>query len=149
MLGPRAREELAMKRKRRISGALALAIAGVIVSSGHASSRQATVTIRYQVRGGHAWSFDNGVYKASLGIRLTRSTALRVIDNDMMPHKLVQLAGPKATLISPVMNHMAAQAKVIFAARGIYRFTTKPGEDYMKMKTTGPTNVLRLTVTVS
>ena len=68
----------------------------------------------------------------------------------MMRHKLIQLSGPKAKLIAPAMNHMSAQAKVIVAKKGTYKFTTKPGEDYMKgIKTVGPDNVLRLTVTVS
>jgi hypothetical protein len=85
-----------------------------------------------------------------LKIKLTRGTTLNVIDNDMMPHKLIQLAGPKATLVAPAMKHMSAQAKVVFAKKGTYRFTTKPGEDYVKgIKTVGPDNVLRLTVTVS
>jgi len=48
------------------------------------------------------------------------------------------------------MAHMAATAKVRFAHAGVYRFTTKAGEDYMEgMKTIGEDNVLRLTVKVS
>jgi hypothetical protein len=69
-----------------------------------------------------------------------------------MPHKLVQLAGPKARLISPAMNHMSAQARIVFAKKGSYRFTTKAGEDYPsmgEMKTIGEDNVLRLNVVVS
>src|SRR6266508_2909288 len=67
-----------------------------------------------------------------------------VIDNDVMPHKLVQLAGPAAKLISPAMNHMSAQAKIVFAKSGTFRFTTKAGEDYPNMtgmKTMGEDNV--------
>ena len=45
---------------------------------------------------------------------------------------------------------MDAHAYVTFKRAGVYRFTTKPGEDYMKgIKTIGPDNVLRLTVTVT
>ena len=140
-----------MKRKKCIrTSALVLAVAGVFAGSALASSPQATLTIRHQLRGCHTWSFNGGAYKASLKITLARGTALKVIDNDMMPHKLIQLSGPKAKLIAPAMNHMSAQAKVIFAKKGMYKFTTKPGEDYMKgIKTVGPDNVLRLTVTVS
>ena len=40
--------------------------------------------------------------------------------------------------------------KVTFSKAGVYKLTTKPGEDYMKgMKTIGEDNVLRLTVKVS
>jgi hypothetical protein len=67
-----------------------------------------------------------------------------------MPHKLIQLAGPKAKLVSPAMNHMSARAKIVFVKKGTYRFTTKAGEDYVKGITTiGNDNVLRLTVVVS
>lgn len=72
-----------------------------------------------------------------------------MIDNDVMPHKLIQLSGPKARLIAPAMKHMSAQAKVVFVKKGTYAFTTKPGEDYIKgIKTIGEDNVPRLTVTV-
>ena len=140
-----------MKRKKRIrTAALALALTAVFAGSALASAPKATLTIRHQTRGCHAWSFNNGRYTASLKVRLARGTTLTVIDNDVMPHKLIQLAGPKAKLVTPAMKHMSAQAEVVFAKKGTYRFTTKPGEDYMKgMKTTGPDNVLRLTVTVS
>ncbi len=140
-----------MKRKKRIRTAgLALAAMLVLTSSAFGQGSKATLTIRHQLRGCHTWSFDNGPYKASLKIKLAAGTTLTVTDNDMMPHKLIQLAGPKAKLISPAMNHMSARAKVVFATRGTYRFSTKPGEDYMKgMKTIGPDNGLRLTVVVS
>jgi hypothetical protein len=140
-----------MTRKKRIrTTALALALTAVFAGSALASAPKTTLTIRHQTRGCHAWSFNSGAYKASLKIKLTRGTTLNVIDNDMMPHELIQLAGPKAKVIAPAMNHMSAQAKVIFAKKGTYRFTTKAGEDYVKgIKTVGPDNVLRLTVTVS
>ena len=140
-----------MKRKKRIrTSALALVVAGVFAGSAFAHSTQATLTIRHQMRGCHAWSFDGGAYKASLKIKLARGTTLKVLDNDVMPHKLIQLAGPNARLVAPAMNHMSAQAKVTFAKKGTYTFKTKAGEDYMKgMKTVGADNVLRLTVVVS
>jgi hypothetical protein len=47
------------------------------------------------------------------------------------------------------MNHVGAQAYLAFNRAGVYTFTTKPGEDYMKgMKTIGQDNVLRLSVSV-
>jgi hypothetical protein len=103
-------------------------------------------------RGCHTWSFDGGAYKASLKIAVARGATLKVIDNDIMPHKLVQLAGPKAKLVSPAMRQMSAQAKVTFPKKGTYRFTTRAGEDYPNMsmmKTIGEDHVLRLTVVVS
>jgi len=140
-----------MKRKIRIRvPLLALAVAGVAAGSAVAHASPATVTIRHQTHGCHAWSFDGGGYKASLKIKLGAGSTLTVIDNDVMPHKLVQVSGPKARLVSPAMRHMSAQAKVVFAAKGTYTFKTKAGEDYMPgVKTVGEDNVLRLTVVVS
>jgi plastocyanin len=144
-------KEATMNRKKRIRvGALALAIGLVVASSAFAHVPQAKLTIRHQLRGCHAWAFDNGPYKASLKINLEPGTTLTVTDNDLMPHKLVQVSGSKLHLVSPAMNHMGATAKVTFLKQGTYRFTTKPGEDYMPgVKTIGEDNVLRLIVTVS
>ena len=139
-----------MKRKTRIGlGALVLAAAAVLAGSafGHAPK---TVMIRHQMRGCHAWSFAGAAYKASLKVKLDRDTALVFVDNDVMPHKLIQLSGPKARLTTPNMNHMGAKATALFPKAGVYKFTTKAGEDYMQgMKTIGEDNVLRLSVTVS
>jgi hypothetical protein len=49
------------------------------------------------------------------------------------------------------MRHMGATSVVRFSKAGVYRFTTKAGEDYKfarGTKTIGEDNVLRLTVTV-
>ena len=141
-----------MKRKMIRTGALVLAVAGLFTASAYASSPSATLTIRHQMRGCHSWSFNGGAYEASLHITVVRGTTLKVIDNDVMSHKLIQLSGPKAKLIAPAMKHMSAQAKAIFIKKGTYRFTTKAGEDYPSMghmKTIGEDNVLRLTVVVS
>ena len=137
------------KKKRIAVGALALAVAGVLAGSAFGHSPK-TVTIRHQMRGCHSWSFAGGAYNASLKVKLDRDTALVFVDNDVMPHKLVLLSGPKVSLTTPSMRHMGAKAVAIFHKAGLYKFTTKPGEDYMKgMKTIGPDNVLRLTVVVS
>jgi hypothetical protein len=141
------------KRKTRIAVvALGLAVAGIFSGAASAHFPQPTVTIAHQMRGCHAWSFNGGSYKPSLKIAVAHGTTLKVIDNDVMPHKLVQLSGPKAKLISPAMRHMSAQAKIVLAKKGTYKFTTKAGEDYpgmSGMKTVGEDYVLHLTVVVS
>jgi hypothetical protein len=142
-----------MKSSMRITtSVLAVVLAAVVAGSAFANAPKPTLTIRHQTHGCHTWSFNGGAYKASLSITVARGTTLNVIDNDVMPHKLVQLAGTHATLITPAMNHMSAQAKIVFAKKGTYKFTTKAGEDYpnmMGVKTVGEDNVLRLTVVVS
>ena len=132
-------------------GAVAIAAAAVFTStaSAHMST---TVTIRHQMRGCHAWAVANGPYKASLKLRVDRDARLVFVNNDVMPHKLVQIAGPKARLSKANMNRISAKAFVSFTKKGVYRFRTKAGEDYPSMdgmKTIGEDNVLRLTVTVS
>lgn len=129
-------------------GVAALAIAVTSTASAHMPK---TITIRHQVRGCHAWSFANGPYKASLKVKLDRDTSLVFVNNDMMPHRLLQVAGPKAHLYNTRMNRMGAAATLTFSRAGVYRFTTRAGEDYPSMgpvKTIGQDNVLRLTVTV-
>jgi hypothetical protein len=109
-----------------------------------------TVTIRHQLRGCHTWSFANGPFQATLMVRVVRDTTLLFMNADMLPHRLVQVAGPKARLSTPNMSYIRAQATVSFRRPGIYRFTTRAGEDYMKgMKTIGEDNILRLTVVVT
>jgi hypothetical protein len=109
-----------------------------------------SIVIRHQLQGCHAWSFAGGPYKTSLSLKIDGDTALVFVDNDMMAHRLIQLSGPKARLSTPNMNTMGAKAVAVFPKPGVYKFTTKAGKDYMKgMKTIGPNNLLRLSVTVS
>ena len=63
---------------------------------------------------------------------------------------LVVDPSPSMQLFPPAMlARIGAAAKLTFAKTGVYRFTTKPGEDYMAgMKTVGADNVLKLTVVV-
>lgn len=141
------------RKKIRIRlGALALGVAvAVVVTSTASAHMPTTITIRHQTRGCHAWSAANGPYKAALKIRVDRDASLVFVNNDVMPHKLVQVAGPKAHLSKVNMNRMSARAYVTFSQSGVYKFKTRPGDDYPAMggmKTIGEDNVLTLTVTV-
>jgi plastocyanin len=113
--------------------------------------KRATIMIRHQVRGCHSWSVNGGAYRASLSTSLARGGTITFMNMDVMPHKLLKTSGPAIRFAGkPNMNHMSATVKVTFSKAGVYRLTTKPGEDYMKgMKTIGEDNVLRLTVKVS
>jgi plastocyanin len=149
----RRRSVMNRKIHIRAAGLAVAALSAVLVSSALAApTNSATLTIRHQMRGCHTWSFDSGASKASLAITLKRGTVMKVVNNDVMPHKLLVIAGPKAKLTTPAMNRMSAVAHVTFTKAGVYKLTTRPGEDYpgMKgMKTIGKDNVLRLTVRVS
>jgi plastocyanin len=140
-----------MQRKRTVRGAALalLVLAALAVTSAAPAGGTGTVAIRHQMRGCHSWSFNSGSFKPSLSISVSAGTLLRFMNNDVMPHKLVQTAGPTLRLVHPNMNKMASSATVKLMRKGVYRFTTKPGEDYAwarSMKTAGVDNVLHLTV---
>ena len=142
-----------MRRKYEIRGAaLALAaLAALAVTSAAPAVGTGTIAIRHQMRGCHSWSFNSGPFKPSLSVRVKAGTVLRFTNNDVMPHKLVQAAGPKMRLVHPKMIKVGSLATIKLTQKGVYRFTTKAGEDYAwagSMKTVGEDNVLRLTVRV-
>ena len=127
---------------------VALALAGSALAS--SGLKSATITIRHETHGCHSWSLNGTSWGARQTLSVARGSTLAVVDNDVMPHKLIQVSGPKATIAHNAMQHMHATAYVGFAARGTYVFTTKAGEDYMQgIKTTGADNALRLVVKVS
>jgi hypothetical protein len=138
---------------KRMYSTLAVVVAAVFVAGAATAASpagHASILIRHQMRGCHSWSVNGGPFKATQSIALRRGGWITVVDNDVMPHKLVQTSGPSARIQKPSMAHMGATATVSFGHSGVYKFTTKVGEDYMAgVKTTGEDNVLRLTVTVS
>jgi plastocyanin len=128
--------------------ALALGLAGA--ASAASAPGHASLLIRHQLHGCHAWSVNGGPFKASQSITLRRGGWLTVTDNDVMSHKLVLTSGPALRITNATLKHMGASVKVTLTKPGVYHFTTKPGEDYMSgVKTIGEDNVLRLTVHVS
>ena len=130
--------------------ALAMLVALAVAGSAAAATNNATLTIRHQTHGCHSWSFDGKTWHATQTITLVRGGVLTVVDNDVMPHRLIQVSGPKAMLTGSAMRHMSSSAHVGFPAKGTYVFTTRAGEDYMKgIKTIGEDNVLKLVVTVT
>jgi plastocyanin len=142
-----------MPRRQRILGAALVfaALAALTVTSVAPAGSAATIVIRHQMRGCHSWSFKSGPFKPSLFVSVKAGTVLRITNNDVMPHKLIQAAGPKVRLTHPNMSKMASSATMKLTQKGIYRFTTKPGEDFpwaASMKTSGEDNVLQLIVRV-
>ena len=133
-----------------------LALAGGLAAAGTAgvstgTKSSATVVIKHQMRGCHSWAVDGGAYRVAQTVRLARGGTIRFVDNDVMPHKLIQKSGPAVHYLgTPDMGRIGAFVKATFPKAGTYTFATKVGEDYMKgVKTMGEDNVLRLTVTVS
>ncbi len=142
-----------MSQRKRIRQLVAViaAMAGVLVVSSASAHGTATVTIRHQMHGCHAWSFEDGAYRATLNVHLKRGELLTVRNDDVMPHTLVRTSGPALKVLTPAMKHTGATARVRFTKAGVYKFKTKAGEDYSyasHVKTKGEDNVLRLIVTV-
>jgi plastocyanin len=141
---------LTQKTLRRATLGLA-ALIGLVITSTAPAGGATTITISHQMRGCHMWQVGNGKPLASLSVTLKAGSVLRVVNNDVMPHKLLQTRGPKLRLTHANMNHMSASASVKFPNKGVYKFVTKAGEDYpsmASMHTTGEDYVLHMTVHV-
>ena len=139
---------------KRISFLVSIAVAAVLVggtASAIAAPGHASVLIRHELRGCHSWSVNGGVFTASHSITLRRGGTLAVTNIDVMPHTLILTSGPSLRIAQPTLGHMmSGPLKVTLTKPGVYHFTTKAGEDYMKgIKTIGADNVLKLTVIVS
>jgi plastocyanin len=144
---------------------LAVASAGAMGASASAAGSASTLVIRHELHGCHSWSANGDAYKPNQSITLRRGASLSVTNNDVMPHKLIETSGPavtfarlkagmgmglKGTFAPAMLPRMGSSSTVTFNRPGVYKFTTKVGEDYMTgVKTIGADNVLRLTVTVS
>jgi plastocyanin len=141
-----------LRNKMMLGATLVLTLTSALVLASMASAHAtATVTISHQMRGCHTWSFNSGPTRPSLSLTVNAGTVVRFVNNDVMPHKLVQLAGPKLGISRANMNKVAASTSIKLAQPGVYRFTTKPGEDYpwaSAMHTKGEDYVLRLTLRV-
>jgi len=137
---------------------LALVATAVAIAAPAGAKAPIQITIQHETHGCHAWSVGNGKASPAQTLRVHAGTAFTITNNDVMPHTLVQLAGPKVALHvsqtgsmgSMRMGHMGATTQLTLLKPGTYRFTTKPGEDYpgITVKTTGADNVLHLMVVV-
>ena len=116
-----------------------------------AAGGSATITISHETRGCHMWQLNGGKLAPNLTISLKSGTTLRFVNNDIMPHRLIQSAGSNLVLVHPNMNRLAAVATTKLTRKGTYRFMTKAGKDYKMFaghETIGEDYALRLTVHV-
>jgi hypothetical protein len=110
-------------------------------------SAQALNIVHVQ-RGCHVWS--NGTTSGpQMRMMLAAGGTLRITDEDVDPHKLIQVAGRKVMLGKAMMTGDVAQ--ISFPAKGVYKFTTKTLEmpGMAEVETIGPDNHLMLTVNVA
>lgn len=155
-----------MHRRSILPLVAAFLFTGVASAASSTTMSSATLFIRHQTAHCHAWSLNGGPFQSAQSLHLARGGTITVMNNDVMPHRLVQLSGPRLTMHNGsampmgtgmhgaagpgVMNHMGATTAVRLTAPGVYRFRTRAGEDYMPGITTrGEDNVLALEVIVS
>jgi len=133
----------------RLLALVSVGIAAAAIAGQATAGSTVNITIRHQQVGCHAWAIGSGAYKATQSLTVNAGTALTFTDNDVMPHAIVELAGPKVAIPHRNLAKMGAHTTLVLGKPGTYVFGTKAGEDYTKgIETTGPDNVLRLVVTV-
>lgn len=105
------------------------------------------LVIQHVQRGCHVWT-AGGRRSATMRLDLRRGARLLLVDQDIDPQGMVQLAGPRLAF----GNHMMVGRgqTLVFTKPGLYRFRNRVVEmgPMLKVKTLGPDNVLRLTVAV-
>ncbi len=162
-----------MRTKPIALAALLIAVLALSVSAFAAAPKSATLVVRHQVRGCHAWSLNGGPYVAHQVVRVARGGSLTVTNNDLMAQELVKTGGqamtmnlvrqshmgsmpmgmPKGMAMGKAgpytMSHMGATLAVIFPRAGTYRFKLVDRGDYVEVETKGADNELTLNVVVS
>jgi hypothetical protein len=74
-------------------------LATLVLAPGAGAAPTATVTISHQTRGCHSWALGSGPIRASPSVTVSAGTMLRFRNDDLMPHMLIQAAGPKLRLV--------------------------------------------------
>ncbi len=123
-----------------------------VPTAGTDGAKAATLVIQHSTVGCHDWSLNGSPLATHQVAHLQHGNGITVTDNDVMPHELVQTAGPAAEMAGMQMGKLGAQSTMVFPTPGVYKFTTKAGEDYPSaagIVTTGEDHVLTLTVYVS
>lgn len=114
-----------------------------------AAANDMQLRIVHVQRGCHIWRSDTGK-GAMMRITLSRGARLSILDQDVDPHQLVQLGGPRLHMPGPM--GMSDRGQLRFTRAGTYRLATKvvelSGQSMTEVKTVGPDNRLSLTVTV-
>src|SRR3954470_21046082 len=92
-----------------------IAAAATIAATAFAASALASpgtqITIRHQVQGCHTWAVGTTAFKAKQSITAQRRTTFVLRNNDVMPHTLFQISGPRVTLSGARLAHMGAATR--------------------------------------
>jgi len=121
---------------------------GVTASTPQTSAAADQLTIIHVQKGCHVWS--NGTAQmATMRLTMKPGQMLRIMNQDLDMHRMMQLSGPAMMLGGPMKQGQAQSLS--FTKPGTYRFDTKvlPMKGMPEVETTGPDNTLKLTVTVA
>jgi hypothetical protein len=118
-----------------------------VMGAASSTPAMAKLTIQHVQKGCHVWS-NGSLRSASMRLNLKRGARLQILDQDIDPHGLVQVGGPKLAFIGHMM--MGERQTITFKQPGVYRLKNKVIKmgSMPEVKTIGPDNTLRLTVTV-
>jgi hypothetical protein len=146
---PATSDQVAAKTPATVhmSGGMSMSGSSMMASNSLATQK---LTIQHVQRGCHVWS-NGKTTGAMMRLHLRPGQKLSIMDNDVDPHQMMELAGPMHLHMGGpmMMNHGET---IAFMKKGVYRLGTRtvemPGGG-MEVKTIGPDNHLRLVVTVA
>lgn len=123
-------------------------MAGMGSQTGATTTAADQLTIVHVQKGCHVWS-DAGKQMAAMRLRMHTGQMLRILNQDVDMHRMMELSGPTMMALGGPM----AQGKtdtVTFTKPGTYVFGTKVSsmKGMPEAETIGPDNNLKLTVTV-
>ena len=116
-------------------------------TAGTAAAVASQLTILHVQRGCHVWS-DGTAQMPMLQLSMKPGQILRIMNQDVDMHRMVELSGPMMMLGGPMKTGQSES--LTFTKPGTYRFHTKSSEmmGMPEAATIGPDNVLGLTVVV-
>jgi hypothetical protein len=110
--------------RRLVLGASAVAAFAAIVSPLAAAPGTASLLVRHQTRGCHAWSLNGGPYVSRQHVRLRAGGSLTVTNDDPMVQQLVQTRGPAVRMKLERESHLGQMPTAMRMGRGRTRWRT-------------------------
>jgi hypothetical protein len=84
-----------------------------VQTAGTDGAKAATLVIQHTSAGCHNWSLNGSALATHQIARLQHGNGITVTDDDVMPHELIQTAGPAAQMAGMEMGTMGAQSTVV------------------------------------
>jgi hypothetical protein len=84
-----------------------------VQTAGTDGAKAASLVIQHTSAGCHNWSLNGSALATHQIARLQHGNGITVTDDDVMPHELIQTAGPAAQMAGMEMGTMGAQSTVV------------------------------------